>query len=170
MPNLNLTTHFTVTIDDDDNHIISGGSTSAADVISIDYYYDQRYLVANGATAEVYNDSLGYVTDPKFLYVESNVTNVEIQILCSENGTTSGQNIENAFCHTLTAGIPYILSSAACRHQGDMGASGNSAGLSKYFGEIDDWTNQWGTGGTLDRIQVYNPSGSSAKIRVFAAQ
>lgn len=168
MPTLNLTTHFTVTMDDDDNHIISGGSTGSADTISVNYYYDKRFEIANGATAEVFNDDL--LSDPQFLYLESNANTVEFQMLCSQAGTTSGQNIENAFCHTLKAGIPYILASTSCRHQGDMGASGESAGLAKYLGEVDDWVNQWGTGGTLDRIEVYNPSGGTAKVRIFAAK
>tara|TARA_B100001094_G_scaffold333417_1_gene411863 strand:+ start:10438 stop:10944 length:507 start_codon:yes stop_codon:yes gene_type:complete len=168
MPTLNLTTHFTVTMDDDDNHIISGGSTSAADSITVNYYYDKRFEIANGATAEVFNDEL--LADPQFLYLESNASPVEIQLMCSQAGTTSGENIENAFCHTLKAGIPYILASTSCRHQGDMGASGESAGIVKYLGEVDDWVNQWGTGGTLDRIEVYNPSGGTAKVRVFTAK
>ena len=47
MATLSLTTHFTVDIDDDDSHTITGGSTTATDSISISHYFDRRYSVAD---------------------------------------------------------------------------------------------------------------------------
>ena len=45
MATLSLTTHFTVDIDDDDSHTITGGSTTATDSITITHYFERGTLL-----------------------------------------------------------------------------------------------------------------------------
>ena len=84
---VNLTTHFTVTVDDDDSHIVTGGSTSTADTVSLgtEKYMDQRYIIAATTLQELWSDS-NNVSDFDFLWIESD-TAVEIQLTCNEGGT-----------------------------------------------------------------------------------
>ena len=58
MATLSLTTHFTVDIDDDDSHTITGGSTTATDSISISHYFDKRYSVPDTTLTEIWNDTM----------------------------------------------------------------------------------------------------------------
>ena len=90
MPTLSLMTHFTVSIDDDDAHIVAGGSTTTADTFTINYYDDKRITVADAGLVTLWNDD-STVSNFDFLWIESNVA-VEIQLLCNEGGTLAGNN------------------------------------------------------------------------------
>jgi len=164
MATLSLTTHFTVSITDaDDARTITGGSTSAADSITITHYYDQRFSIANTTLVELWSDSTA-TSDFDFLWIESDAA-VEIQLLCNEGGDLSGNNIENGFCIKLTAGIPFILSNDDSRNMGNMNGTFNE---SNYQSEIDTWETNWAAD-TIDRIECYNGSGGTANVRIFAA-
>ena len=164
MATLSLTTHFTVSITDaDDARTITGGSTTAADTITVTHYYDQRFSIANNTLVELWSDSTA-TSDFDFLWIESDAA-VEIQLLCNENGVIGGSNLENGFVVKLTAGIPFILSNDDSRNRGDMAATVNA---SNYASEMDDWYDTWAAD-TIDRIQCFNSSGGTAIVRIFLA-
>jgi len=162
MATLSLTTHFTVDIDDDDSHTITGGSTTATDSISISHYFDRRYSVADTTLTEIWNDTM--LADFDFLWIESDQAG-EIQLVCNEGGTLSGSNIENGFCVKLIAGVPFILGADDSRNMGDMAATFNE---SNHQSEIDTWETNWAAD-TIDRIEWYHSTGSTANVRIFAA-
>jgi len=162
--NITLTTHFTTTaIDDDDTHLITGGSTTVADTIAAGsgLYYDKRFSIASTAT-EIWSDSI--TADFDFLWIESDTSDVEIQLVCNEDGVIGGSNLENAFVIKLTAGIPFILSRDDSRNRGDMAATVNAT---NYAAEIDTWETNWAAD-TTDRIEAYLGSGT-ANVRIFVA-
>ena len=163
MATLSLTTHFTVDIPDDDSHTITGGSTTATDSITITHYFDKRYAITHDSAAtEIWNDTM--LADFDFLWVEADQT-VELQLVCNEGGTLSGGNIENGFCVKLIAGVPFVLGSDDSRNMGNMAGTFNE---SNHQSEIDTWETNW-SADTIDRIECYNSSGSTANVRVFAA-
>jgi len=164
MATLSLTTHFTVSITDaDDARTITGGSTSAADTITVTHYYDQRFSIANSTLVELWSDSTA-TSDFDFLWIESDAA-VEIQLLCNENGVIGGSDLENAFVVKLAAGIPFILANDDSRNRGDMAATVNAV---NYAAEIDTWETNWAAD-TIDRIECYNSSGGTANVRIFLA-
>ena len=168
MANLSLTTHFTVTITDDDARTITGGSTTTADVIEdITHYYDQRFSVALNTLVELWSDSTA-TSNFDFLWIEADKA-VEIQLLCNENGvitTGSDGDLENGFVIKLTPGIPFILSNDDSRNRGDVLDTLNAA---NYATEMDDWYDTW-VADTIDRIQCFNSSGVNANVRIFLAR
>ena len=162
MATVNLTTHFTVDIDDDDSHTITGGSTTSTDSITITHYFDKRYAITNAAAAtEIWSDSL--LSDFDFIWIESDQT-VELQLVCTEGGTIAGNDLQNGFCVKLIAGVPFVLGSDDSRNMGDMAGTFNE---SNHGTEIDTWESTW-SADTIDRIECYNSSGSTANVRVFA--
>tara|TARA_R110000765_G_scaffold417018_1_gene519230 strand:+ start:162 stop:656 length:495 start_codon:yes stop_codon:yes gene_type:complete len=163
MPTLSLMTHFTVSIDDDDAHIVAGGSTTTADTFTINYYDDKRITVADAGLVTLWNDD-STVSNFDFLWIESNVA-VEIQLLCNEGGTLAGNNIENGFVIKLTAGVPFVLSNDDSRNMGNMDGT---FGESQHQDEIDNWQTHWAAD-TIDRIECYNGTGGAAKVRCFVA-
>ena len=163
MPTLSLTTHFTVTMDDDDAHVVTGGSTSTADAFTINYYDDKRITIANSGLATLWNDDSA-VGDFDFLWIEADVA-VEIQLLCNEGGTLSGNNIENGFVVKLAAGVPFVLSNDDSRNMGNMDGTFAEA---EHQAEIDTWETHWAAD-TIDRIECYNGSGGAAKVSCFVA-
>ena len=162
MATLSLTTHFTVDIDDDDSHTITGGSTTATDSITITHYFDKRYSVTNSTLTEIWNDTM--LADFDFLWVEADQT-VELQLVCNEGGTVSGSDLQNGFTVELIAGVPLILGSDKSRNMGDVAGSLTEGNINT---EMDTWESTWGAD-VIDRIECYNSSGSTANIRVFAA-
>ena len=163
MATLSLTPHFTVTIDDDDNHAVTGGSTTASDSITVNYYDDNRITIADSTLATLWSDSSN-VADFDFLWIEADAA-VEIQLVCNEGGDLSNNNIENGWVVKLTAGIPFILSNDDSRNMGNMAGTFNE---SNYQSEIDTWETNWAAD-TIDRIECYNGSGGAAKVRCFVA-
>ena len=163
MATLSLTTHFTVTIDDDDNHAVTGGSTTASDSITVNYYDDNRITIADSTLATLWSDSSN-VADFDFLWIEADAA-VEIQLVCNEGGDLSNNNIENGWVVKLTAGIPFILSNDDSRNMGNMAGTFNE---SNYQSEIDTWETNWAAD-TIVRIECYNGSGGAAKVRCFVA-
>ena len=151
MPTLSLTTHFTVSIDDDDAHIVAGGSTTAADTFTINYYDDKRITVADAGLVTLWDD-------------DSTVSNFDL-LLCNEGGTLAGNNIENGFVIKLTAGVPFVLSNDDSRNMGNMDGT---FGESQHQDEIDNWQTHWAAD-TIDRIECYNGTGGAAKVRCFVA-
>ena len=162
MATLSLTTHFTVDIDDDDSHTITGGSTTATDSITITHYFDKRYSVTNSTLTEIWNDTM--LADFDFLWVEADQT-VELQLVCNEGGTVSGSDLQNGFTVELIAGVPLILGSDKSRNMGDVAGSLTEGNINT---EMDTWESTWGAD-VIDRIECYNSSGSTANVRVFAA-
>ena len=161
MATLSLTTHFTVDIPDDDSHTITGGSTTATDSITITHYFDKRYAITNSTLKEIWNDTM--LDDFDFLWIESDQI-VEIQLMCNEGGTVAGSNLENAWVVKLQAGVPFCLADDLSRNRGDVAGSFSEA---NYLAENDTWETNW-TADTIDRIECYNSSGSTANVRVFA--
>ena len=82
-----------------------------------------------------------------------------------EGGTLAGDNIENGFCVKLIAGVPFVLGSDDSRNMGNMNGTFNE---SNHQSEIDTWETNW-SADTIDRVECYNSSGSTANIRVFVA-
>ena len=76
MATLSLTTHFTVDIDDDDSHTITGGSTTATDSITITHYFDKRYRIANTTLTAIWNDTMQGKLD--FLWVQLKRVGMEL--------------------------------------------------------------------------------------------
>ena len=176
MATLSLTTHFTVDIDDDDSHTITGGSTTATDSFTITHYFDRRYSIASGNAylTEIWSDAKMAGVDPAsttignfdFLWIESDQP-VELQLLCNEGGTAALSVLENAFVVKLIAGVPFILGADDSRNRGDViGAA--SFTQANYMTETDDWESTW-SADIIDRIECLNSSGSEANVRVFAA-
>ena len=165
MATLSLTTHFTVSIDDgvDDAHTVTGGSTTSADTFTITHYEDNRIDVPATTLVTLWNDDHN-ISDFDFLWIESNIA-VELQLLCNEGGTLSGNNIENGFVVKLTAGVPFILSNDDSRNMGNLDGT---FGESQHQAEIDAWETHWAAD-TIDRIECYNPTGGAAKVRCFVA-
>ena len=163
MATLSLTTHFTVTVDDDDSHVVTGGSTSTAASITVNYYDDNRITISDSSLATLWSDSSN-VADFDFLWIEADAA-VEIQLVCNEGGDLSNNNIENGWVVKLTAGIPFILSNDDSRNMGNMAGTFNE---SNYQSEIDTWETNWAAD-TIDRIECYNGSGGAAKVRCFVA-
>jgi len=160
MATVNLTTHFTVDIDDDDSHTITGGSTTSTDSITITHYFDKRYAITNAAAAtEIWSDSL--LSDFDFIWIESDQT-VELQLVCTEGGTIAGNDLQNGFCVKLIAGVPFILGTDDSRNMGNVTLS-----ESEINTEMDEWETHW-VSDHIDRIECYNSSGSTANVRVFA--
>tara|TARA_R110001599_G_scaffold58318_5_gene160780 strand:+ start:1180 stop:1680 length:501 start_codon:yes stop_codon:yes gene_type:complete len=165
MANINLTTHFTLTLtDSDDSRVITGGSTTAADTIAVTHYYDQRFTVGATTLQELWSDS-NALGNFDFLWIETDGDLVEVQLLCNENGVIGDSELENAFCVKLTSGIPFILSNDDSRNRGDMAGTVNA---SNYAAEVDTWETNWAAD-TIDRIECYNGHSGSVNIRIFAA-
>ena len=164
MATLSLTTHFTVDIDDDDSHTITGGSTTATDSITVTHYFDKRYSITTGIAnvTEIWSDSM--LADFDFLWIEADQT-VELQLVCNEGGTVSGSDLQNGFTVELIAGVPLILGSDKSRNMGDVAGSLTEGNINT---EMDTWESTW-TADVIDRIECYNSSGSTANVRVFAA-
>ena len=176
MATLSLTTHFTVDIDDDDSHTITGGSTTATDSFTISHYFDKRYQIADETITELWSDAQmagalsGSTTvgDFDFLWIESDQVG-HIQLVCNEGGTlASTADIQNGFCVELIAGVPFILGSDTSRHMGDMAGSFTEA---NHNTEMDTWESTWGTSSSIviDRIEWYHSTSSVANVRIFAA-
>ena len=167
MPNLSLTTHFSLPITDtDDARTITGGSTTSADTIAINHYYDQRFSIGNQTLVELWSDSTA-TSSFDFLWIESDIA-VEIQLVCNEGGTLSGDNIENGWVVKTTAGIPFVLANDDSRNMGNMNGTFNET---NHQSEIDTWETNW-IADTIDRIECYNPasSGDAANVRIFVGK
>ena len=174
MATVNLTTHFTVDIDDDDSHTITGGSTTATDSITISHYFDKRFEISNLGLVEIWSDAQMANTDSdvgdsnnfNFLWIEADQA-VEIQLLCNEDVTAASGGLENAFVVKIIKGVPFILGSDASRNRGDVVGAGSFT-QTQYMSETDSWETNW-TADIIDRIECYNSSGSTANVRLFAA-
>jgi|TARA_R100000808_G_scaffold21049_1_gene45515 hypothetical protein len=145
----------------------SDGSTTTARTISVaDQIFDRTYAIADGSggtATTIWSDSTPhYIADFDFLWIESDVDG-EIQLVCSEDGTLAGNNIQNGFCIKLKAGIPFVLAADDSRNMGNMDAGFSE---SNYGAEIDTWETNW-VADTIDRIEYYR-SGSASVVRVFA--
>ena len=161
MANVNLYLKFDYT--DADGNVYSDGSTTTAKTISIDggEIFDRTYSVATATLTEILSDAM--ISDFDFLWIESDQAG-EIQLVCNEGGTLSGDNIENGFCLGVNAGIPIVLSNDDSRNMGNMNGTFNE---SNHQSEIDTWETNWTTD-TIDRIEWYHSTGSTAKVRVIA--
>ena len=163
MPNLKLYMKFDYT--DAGGNTYSDGSTSTAKTISIetDDIFDRTYSIANTTITEIWSDSTqsnGF----DFLWIESDQAG-EIQFVCNEGGTLSGNNIENGFVFALTAGVPFVLSNDDSRNMGNMDGTFFDT---NHQAEIDTWETHWAAD-TIDRIEWYNGTGGTANVRLFAA-
>ena len=154
MASVNLYMKFDYT--DADGNLYSDGSTSTAKTISIDggEIFDRTYSIASGTITEILSDSM--IGDFDFLWIESDQAG-EIQLVCNEGGTTGASNLVNAWVVKLNAGVPLVLSNDDSR---------NRAGLADGT-DINSWETNW-TADTIDRIEFYHTTGSTAKVRVIA--
>ena len=161
MANVNLYLKFDYT--DADGNVYSDGSTTTAKTISIDggEIFDRTYSVATATLTEILSDAM--ISDFDFLWIESDQAG-EIQLVCNEGGVIGGSDLENGFCLGVGAGIPIVLSNDDSRNRGDM-AGGVDA--TNYAAEMDTWETNWTTD-TIDRIEWYHSTGSTAKVRVIA--
>jgi hypothetical protein len=161
MANVNLYLKFDYT--DASGNVYSDGSVSAAKTINIDTgeIFDRTYSIASATITEVLSDDK--ITDFDFLWIESDQAG-EVQFVCNEGGTLGGDNIENGFVVTLSAGIPFVLSNDDSRNMGNMDGTFNE---SNHQSEIDNWETHWAAD-TIDRVEWYHTTGTAAKVRVFA--
>jgi hypothetical protein len=159
MPNVSLYTKFSYT--DGRGNVYSGGSTTTAKTIAAgtDAVYDRTYSIGATTITEILSDTL--LADFDFLWIESNVV-AEIQLMCNEGGTLSGNNIENAFVLKLNAGVPLALHNDDSRNRGNSDGTFNE---STHQDEIDNWQTHW-SADTIDRIEFY--ASGAALVRVFA--
>ena len=161
MANVNLYLKFDYT--DADGNVYSDGSTTTAKTISIDggEIFDRTYSVTTATLSTLLTDDL--ISDFDFLWIESDQAG-EIQFVCNEGGVIGGSDLENGFVLGVTAGIPVVLTNDDSRNRGDM-AGGVDA--TNYAAEMDTWETTW-TADTIDRIEWYHATGSTAKVRVIA--
>tara|TARA_Y100001973_G_C5168012_1_gene317305 strand:+ start:344 stop:829 length:486 start_codon:yes stop_codon:yes gene_type:complete len=159
MPNVSLYAKFSYT--DGRSNTYTDGSTTTAMTIaaSTDEVFDRTYSVGATTLKEVWSDAL--MADFDFLWIESNV-DAEIQLVCSEDGTLAGNNIQNGWVVKLTAGKPFFLCNDDARNMGNMDSG---FGESNYGAEIDTWETNW-VADTIDRIEFY--ASDAALVRVFA--
>ena len=159
MPNVSLYAKFSYT-DGRGNTYTDGSTTTALTVAaSTDEVFDRTYSVGATTLKEIWSDTL--MADFDFIWIESNV-DAEIQLVCNEGGTLSGNNIENGFCLKLTAGKPWYLCNDDSRNMGNMDGT---FGESQHQDEIDNWETHWAAD-TIDRIEFY--ASDAALVRVFA--
>ena len=162
MASVNLYMKFDYT--DADGNLYSDGSTSSAKTISIDggEIFDRTYVISSGGNpTRILDDDV--IDNFDFLWIETDQVG-EIQLLCNQGGSLSGNDIENGFVLKLNPGIPFILSNDASRNMGNMDAGFSE---SNYGDEIDSWEDDWIID-VIDRIEFYHTSGTDAKVRVFA--
>ena len=161
MANVNLYLKFDYT--DADGNVYSDGSTTTAKTISIDggEIFDRTYSVATATLTEILSDAM--ISDFDFLWIESDQAG-EIQFVCNEGGVIGGSNLENGFVLGVTAGIPVVLTNDDSRNMGNMAGTFNE---SNHHIEIDTWETTWAAD-TIDRIEWYHATGSTAKVRVIA--
>ena len=164
MATVNLYNYFTVSID---NVTYKAGSLSTAQTLTAadGVIFDQTYSVANTTLTEIWSDDLmtGASTDFDFLWIQSD-QDAELQFVCNEGGTLSSSNIENGFVVKVLANIPYVLSADDSRNMGNM-AGAFSEGNHQI--EIDTWESTW-TADTIDRIEFYHSTSTTARVRVIA--
>jgi hypothetical protein len=160
MASVNLYTKFDWT--DEAGNLYSDGSTSTAKTITAatGEIFDRTYSIGSGVTTEILNDDL--ISDFDFLWIESD-KDAEIQLVCNEGGTLSGNNIENGWVVKLVAGVPFVLANDDSRNMGNMDGT---FGEPQHQDEIDNWETHWPED-TIDRIEYYQ-TGSVAKVRVVA--
>ena len=161
MPNVSLFNKFSYT--DGRGNVYTDGSTTSAVTITAgsDEVFDRTYTVTNTTIKELWNDSL--MADFDYLRIISTV-DAEIQLMCSEDGTLSSGNIQNAFCLKILAGVPFELSSDDSRNMGNMNGTFDE---SNHGSEIDTWETNWAVD-QIDRIEYYQSSGGSSIVRVIA--
>jgi hypothetical protein len=161
MANVNLTVQFDYT--DAAGNVYSDGSTSVAKTIAIDgdEIFDRTYAVNSGTITEILSDDK--ISSFDFLWIESDQAG-EVQLVCNEGGTLSGDDIENGFVLSLNAGIPLVLCNDDSRNMGNMDGT---FGETQHQDEIDDWQVDW-SAGVIDRIEWYHTTGAAAKVRVIA--
>tara|TARA_Y100000114_G_C11759432_1_gene328711 strand:- start:3082 stop:3573 length:492 start_codon:yes stop_codon:yes gene_type:complete len=161
MPNVSLFTKFSYT--DGRGNVFTDGSTTSAITISAasDEVFDRTYSVTDTTIKELWNDTL--MADFDFLYIISTV-DAEIQLMCSEGGTLSSGNIQNAFCLKLLAGKPFFLCTDDSRNMGNMNGTFDET---NHGNEIDTWETNWVVD-QIDRVEYYQSSGGSGLVRVFA--
>ena len=159
MPNVSLHAKFSYT-DGRGNTYTDGSTTTALTIAaSTDEVFDRTYSIGATTIKEIWSDTL--MTDFDFIWIESTV-DAEIQLICNEGGTLSGNNIENGFVLKLTASKPWFLCNNDSRNMGNMDGT---FGESQHQDEIDNWETHW-ISDTIDRIEFY--SGDAALVRVFA--
>ena len=159
MPNVSLHAKFSYT-DGRGNTYTDGSTTTALPIAaSTDEVFDRTYSIGATTIKEIWSDTL--MTDFDFIWIESTV-DAEIQLICNEGGTLSGNNIENGFVLKLTASKPWFLCNNDSRNMGNMDGT---FGESQHQDEIDNWETHWSSD-TIDRIEFY--SGDAALVRVFA--
>lgn len=159
MPNVSLHAKFSYT-DGRGNTYTDGSTTTALTIAaSTDEVFDRTYSIGATTIKEIWSDTL--MADFDFIWIESTV-DAEIQLICNEGGTLSGNNIENGFVFKLTASKPWFLCNDDSRNMGNMDGT---FGESQHQDEIDNWETHW-TADTIDRIEFY--SGDAALVRVFA--
>ena len=163
MANVNLYTKFDYT--DSAGNVYSDGSLTTPKTITAatGHIFDRTYVIANpSAITEILNNDL--ISSFDFLWIESDQFG-EIQLVCNEGGTLSGDNIENGWVVKLNAGIPFVLHNDDSRNMGNMDGT---FGESQHQEEIDNWeTGTWAVD-VIDRIEFYSAVGVQTKVRVFA--
>ena len=164
MANVNLYLKFDYT--DADGNVYSDGSTTTAKTISIDggEIFDRTYSVTPATLSTLLTDDL--ISDFDFLWIESDQAG-EIQFVCNEGGvigTGDDGDLENGFVLGVTAGVPIVLTNDDSRNRGDMLDTVSAA---NYATEMDNWETTW-VADTIDRIEWYHATGSTAKVRVVA--
>ena len=145
-----------------DDSYTSGSTTSAKTVTTGNNVYDRTFVIGATTLTELWSDSVVGVADFDFLSIESNAADSYIQLVCSEGGTLSGNNIENGFVFKLDAGKPFILFNDDSKNMGNMNGTFNE---SNHQSEIDTWETNWAND-QIDRIEFY--SANSATVRIFA--
>ncbi len=143
MATIDLYCYWETTIDGERK---TGGSLSTPVSITIDgVVHDQVFSVANNGSQKLF-DVDEDISDIDFLWIEANQTGVLLQEVVDDDGN----NGEAYLVKTLTAGFPYLL--------------GNDTALASN-GSVDLFD---GTSDVLERFNVKNSSGSTAKVRVVA--
>lgn len=145
MAAINVYTFFETTID---GVRVTGGSltTPTAVTAASEVKHDQTFSIANGGTQELFDvdDDIG---DFDFLWILSDQSDVLLEIVVDDDA----DNGESYQVKELFAGLPFIL--------GSDDALASDGTVSAFTGTAD----------LIERITVKNSSGSTAKVRVFAA-
>ena len=167
MANVSLTQHFTYTVN---GVTYTAGSTTTPQTISIGSteVFDKTYKIGASTSTEILSCGANPETGDNlpnfdFLWIQSDKAG-EIQLVCNEGGTLSGNNIENGFVVKLAANIPFILPNDDSRNMGNMDGT---FGESQHQDEIYNWQTHW-VADEIDRIERYSTVAGDSIVRVVA--
>jgi hypothetical protein len=148
---LSVTVHYTLTTDSGKVYESPTSKTVAKTLTLTSEEVENRSLkLATAASVDVWDKANSPLTEMQFVYILSD------QDVFVELNVADGEAKENVSCQKISAGVPCILTS-------------DDAYDSDYVQMVVPAAPGGGAVDTIDRIAIYNTSGSEANIDVFVA-